>query len=39
MTAELPSEIAKTWPTGIAKVELGGINIGGHIGTARFDAI
>jgi hypothetical protein len=30
MNADLPDEIAKTWPKGLAKVELGGVNLGGH---------
>ena len=28
VTAQLPSEIAETWPRGLGKVELGGINVG-----------
>ena len=30
VSAQLPSDVVKTWPMGIARVVLGGVNVGGH---------
>lgn len=30
VSTQLPSDVVKTWPVGIARVVLGGVNVGGH---------